>query len=94
MFRYIKICITVLLSTNPPGHTDLNNAESNLITAIRRLLPKFPNLHLEQVERHQEDHIPVCKLAFKAELNIEYDPEMIKEQMNACGQEVDPNQRH
>ena len=60
-------CTKVFLSTNPLGLTDLNNQESNMITDVYRILPKFPNLHLAEhvyVYGHQEGRIPLSVLTF------------------------------
>jgi len=69
-------CTKIFLSTNPLGLTDLNNQESNMITDVYRILPKFPNLHLAEhvyVYGHQEGRIPLSVLTFGAQLNIECD---------------------
>ena len=54
--------IKVLLNPNPTGLTDLNESESDLTVAIRRLLPKFDNLHLAHVYGHQDDNVPASEL--------------------------------
>jgi len=70
MFRDNESCIKVLLNPNSTGLTDLNESESNLIVAIRRLLPKFYNLYLAHIYVHLDDDVPMSKLPFEAQINI------------------------
>ena len=66
-----KGCIKVLLNPNPTGLTNLNQYESNITVAIRRLLPKFNNLHLAHVYGHQNDNVPVSEdIKYKSEFHL------------------------
>ena len=78
MFCDSKGCIKVLLNLNPTGLTNLNESESDLTVVIRRLLPKFHNLHLACVFAHQDDNVPVSELPSKTQINVECDSEAKK----------------
>ena len=69
-------CTKALLDPNTSGLIGLNEAESNLITAIRWLIPTFQNHNLTHTHvygGHQDDCTPVNELPFEAQTNIDFD---------------------